>query len=174
VPEHRAETPAEYRVLESFLWHGFKAGRSDWKTWVLSKLPETSAAAARAAFDRAIELHGSLRWLQAENSGMQIGVNLAASLETLNRLITCYRIQPRLGQNGNLSLASDNPSNPVSHLLLMALSALQSGSWRRFKLCSDPKCRASYFDASKATAKTWCSMATCGSRNKMRRYRARI
>ena len=174
MPEHRPETPSEFRILESFLWHDFETARSDWNAWVLRKLPETSEAAARAAFHRAIELHGALRWLQAANSGMKIGINLAASLETLNRLITYYRIQPRLREIGYLSLASESPSNPVSHLLLMALSALQSGSWRRFKLCSDPECRASYYDASKAATKTWCSMATCGSRNKMRRYRARI
>jgi predicted RNA-binding Zn ribbon-like protein len=174
VPEHRAETPPEYRVLESFLWHDFEAARSEWKGWVLRKLPETSEAAARAAFHRAMQLHGSLRSLQAANSGLPIGIHRVASLETLNRLVTYSRIQPRIGRNGSLSLASDNPSNPVSHLLLMALSAFESGSWRRFKLCSDPQCRASYYDASKAAAKTWCSMATCGSRNKMRRYRARI
>jgi predicted RNA-binding Zn ribbon-like protein len=56
----------------------------------------------------------------------------------------------------------------------MALEALQSGIWRRFKLCHDPTSRASYYDVSKAAAKTWCSMETCDSRNKMRRYRAKI
>ena len=51
--------------------------------------------------------------------------------------------------------------------------AMQAGQWRRFKLCRDPSCRASFYDASKAAAKNWCAMQTCGSRNKMRRYRAR-
>jgi predicted RNA-binding Zn ribbon-like protein len=50
---------------------------------------------------------------------------------------------------------------------------MQMGDWGRFKLCRDPACCASYYDASKSAAKTWCSMETCGSRNKMRRYRAK-
>lgn len=104
---------------------------------------------------------------------MRIGKEIAASHELLNRLIASYRIEPRLGENGEISLATNKPADPVAGLILMVLDALQSGFWRRFKLCHEPTCSASYYDASKAAAKTWCSMQTCGSRNKMKRYRAR-
>ena len=173
MPEHRPETPAKYRQLESFLWHDFEAGRSDWKDWLHRKLPNDSLAAA-ATFHRAMQLHAALRSLQAANSGMQIGKELAASHEALNGLIASYRIEPRLDEDGQVSLATNKPADPVAHLMLMVLDALQAGYWRRFKLCHEPTCRASYYDASKAAAKTWCSMQTCGSRNKMKRYRARV
>ena len=65
-----------------------------------------------------------------------------------------------------------DPVDPVAPLLVLALEAIRADAWRRFKLCREPGCRASFFDSSKATAKTWCAMRTCGSRNKMRRYRA--
>jgi len=174
MPEHRPETPAKYRDLESFLWHDFEAGRSDWKVWLHRKLPGHSSSAAAATFQRAMQLHAALRSLQAANSGMRIGKELAASHEVLNRLIAGYRIEPRLGEDGQISLATGKPADPVAGLMLMVLEALQSGFWRRFKLCHEPTCRASYYDASKAAVKTWCSMQTCGSRNKMKRYRARI
>jgi predicted RNA-binding Zn ribbon-like protein len=173
VPEHRPETPAKYRHLESFLWHDFEAGRSDWKVWVHRKLPSYSPAVAAATFQRAMQLHAVLRSLQAANSGMLIDKELVAGREMLNGLIALYRIEPRLDEDGQVSLATNKPSDPVLHLMLMVLDALQSGFWRRFKLCHEPTCRASYYDASKAAAKTWCSMQTCGSRNKMKRYRAR-
>jgi predicted RNA-binding Zn ribbon-like protein len=173
MPEHRKETPSKYRDLESFLWHDFEAGRGDWKVWVRRKMPDTSEAAAEAAFRRSMQLHLALRSLQAANSGMQTGEELPAARETLNRLVSIYRIQPRLGEGGQLSLAPNKPPDPVAGLILIVLDALQSGVWRRFKLCHEPTCRASYYDASKAAAKTWCSMETCGSRNKMKRYRAK-
>ena len=173
MPEHRLGTPSRYRDLESFLWHDFEAGRSDWKAWVSRKMPDTSIAAAEVAFRPAMQLHRALRSLQAANSGMRIGKELAAAHEMLNRLIAHYRIQPHLGEDGGISLAPNKPADPVASLILMMLDALQSGFWRRFKLCHEPTCRASYYDASKASAKIWCSMQTCGSRNKMKRYRAK-
>ncbi len=172
VPEHRRETPVKYRNLESFLWHDFAAGRSDWKVWLRRKMPNDSQK-AEAAFHPAMRLHSALRSLQAANSGMRIGAELAASRAVLNRLIARYRIQPRLGEDGQVSLATDKLADPVAALILMVVDALQSGFWRRFKLCHEPTCRASYYDASKPAAKTWCSMGTCGSRNKMKRYRAK-
>lgn len=174
MPEHRAGTPGTLSILESFLWHDFEAGLSDWRAWLLRKMPDTSKAAAEAAFRHGMQLHSTLRSLQAANSGILIGKEAAASREKLNRLIARYRIQPRLGEDREFSLTSDSLANPVVRLILMALEALQSGLWRRFKLCHEPTCRASYYDASKAAAKTWCSMETCGSRNKMRRYRAKV
>jgi len=61
---------------------------------------------------------------------------------------------------------------PAALLLIEALEAMRLGLWRRFKLCREATCRASFYDASKAAGKVWCEMTTCGSRNKMRRYRA--
>ena len=171
MPEHRAETPGSFSELESFLWHDFEAGLEDWAAWVRRKMPDVPAATAAAGFRPGMRLHGALRSLQAANSGITTGQEVAGR-ETLNRLVFDYAIRPRLGEDGRLHLASDGPADPVERLILGALEAVRSDAWRRFKLCREPTCRASYYDASKAAAKTWCSMRTCGSRNKMRRYRA--
>jgi predicted RNA-binding Zn ribbon-like protein len=174
VPEHRPGTPGKYRCLESFLWYDFEAGRSDWEVWLHRKLPDVSPVRAASVFRRAMQLHVTLRSLQAANSGIRIGEELSVvGHETLNQLISFYGIKPRLSEDGQISLATDKPGDPVAGLILMVLDALQSGFWRRFKLCNEPTCRASYYDASKAAVKTWCSMRTCGSRNKMKRYRSK-
>jgi predicted RNA-binding Zn ribbon-like protein len=173
VSEHHPGTPDKYRDLESFLWHDFEAGRSDWAAWLRRKMPDQFNEAAKSSFRRAMHLHAALRSLQAANSGMRTGEDIAASRETLNRLISRYRIRPRLDLDGQFSLATEAPTDPIAALILMLLDALQSGLWKRFKLCYEPTCRASYYDASKPGAKTWCSMDICGSRNKMKRYRAK-
>ena len=172
MPEHRPETPDGLSDLESFLWNDFEAGLADWQAWVRRKMPNTSRAVATAAFHHGMRLHVALRSLQAVNSGIRIDEAVAGH-EAFNDLIAHYVIQPRLGEDGRLCFASDSPGDPVVRLVVMVMEALQSGDWRRFKLCREPTCRASYYDASRAAAKTWCSMATCGSRDKMRRYRAR-
>lgn len=173
MPEHRTGTPARLSQLESFLWHDFDAGFDDWNVWVRRKMPHSAeATTTKSAFRYGMQLHAALRSLQAANSGMATS-NEVAGRETFNRLVARYGIHPHLGEDGVIVLASDRPTDGVVSLMLAAFEAMQTGVWKRFKLCREPTCRASYYDASKPAAKTWCSMDTCGSRNKMRRYRAK-
>jgi predicted RNA-binding Zn ribbon-like protein len=51
--------------------------------------------------------------------------------------------------------------------------AERDGTWRRLKICREDTCGAVYYDRSKNSSKTWCSMAICGNRNKTRSYRDR-
>jgi predicted RNA-binding Zn ribbon-like protein len=173
MPEHRAGTPSRLKDLESFLWRDFEGGLRDWITWVHQHFPDTSKNSAEAVFQWGMSLHAALRSLQAANSGVSDGQQFDAC-QVLNNLIADYSIQPRIGEQARLCLASDHLPDPVLFLILLALEALQSGVWRRFKLCQEPTCRASFYDASKAAGKTWCSMEICGSRNKMRRYREKL
>ena len=170
MPEHRAGTPGSLTGLESFLWNDFEAGPVEWQAWVGRKLPDLQGAAS--SFHQGMLLHGALRSLEATNNRIDNQAE-GAACATLNRLIAGYCIAPRLGPDGALRLVPGDPADPVARLVVMALEAMQTGVWHRFKLCREPICRTSYYDASKAGAKTWCSMETCGSRNKMRRYRAR-
>ena len=173
MPEHRERTPSALRDLESFLWHDFEAGADDWLAWLKRKMPDVGDALARASVADAAELHAALRSLQAANSGFA-SVAAGAGHLAINRLVERLGVRPYLRPNTTLHLTADEPAAPVVSLLLTALEIMQSGQWRRFKLCREPTCRASYYDASKAVAKMWCAMETCGSRDKMRRYRARV
>lgn len=166
MPEHRTETPERLAGLESFLWHDFDAGPDDWRRWLRRKLPDVGDEAARGSFDDAMRLHRALRGLQAAESP-------EASRESFDRLVASCVIRPSLARDGRLAFVAPDPEGPMARILIWALDAMQAGQWRRFKLCRDPSCRASFYDASKAAAKNWCAMQTCGSRNKMRRYRAR-
>jgi len=65
----------------------------------------------------------------------------------------------------------------VDQFLGMVSSAIiQStllGTWTRLKICRSSTCRWAYYDHSKNGSGAWCSMRSCGSREKARAYRAR-
>lgn len=47
------------------------------------------------------------------------------------------------------------------------------GTWQRLKTCRNDECRWAFYDKSKNARRVWCSMASCGCREKSRSYRAR-
>ncbi|WP_407552550.1 CGNR zinc finger domain-containing protein [Streptomyces sp. Pv4-95] len=52
-------------------------------------------------------------------------------------------------------------------------TAVADGTWSRLKACEAHDCRWVFYDKSPAGRSRWCTMAVCGSRAKMRTYRAR-
>ncbi|MFI5526772.1 CGNR zinc finger domain-containing protein [Streptomyces platensis] len=52
-------------------------------------------------------------------------------------------------------------------------TAVANGTWTRLKACEAHDCRWVFYDRSPAGRSRWCTMAVCGSRAKMRTYRAR-
>lgn len=116
-------------------------------------------------------LQGVLRALQAQNSGLAEG-DAAAASAALTRLLAERQAGVQVKANGEIAFAFA-VAGPLEHLLGLALAAIQTGDWPRFKVCRDPDCRASFFDATRNGSKTWCAVATCASRNKMRRARRR-
>lgn len=172
MPEHRAGTPAAYRELESFLWHDFAGGLDDWAAWLRHRGARALDPASSVA--AAMRLHAALRTLEAGHGDREDSQHdAAAARRVLNDLVAEVDIRPQIDLAGHVHLVASDASAPVAVLLHETLEAMSAGAWRRFKLCREPSCRASYYDVSKAAAKLWCEMTTCGSRNKMRRYRAR-
>ncbi|WP_410568705.1 CGNR zinc finger domain-containing protein [Amycolatopsis sp. cmx-4-61] len=53
-----------------------------------------------------------------------------------------------------------------------AVAVLGGGDAARLRECANPECSLLFLDTSRAGARRWCSMAACGSRDKMQRYRA--
>jgi len=170
LPEHRQGTPSAYVTLESFLWRDF-CDSAEWREWARKHALGSAADGVPPQFRLAMGLQRALRALELENNGGPADHGAAAQL---NALIARFKVQPRLSPAGEISVAAAHLGNsPVARLLIMAVEAMQSGTWRRFKLCREPTCSASFYDASKSGTKIWCSMALCGSRDKMRRLRQR-
>ncbi|MGY1436129.1 CGNR zinc finger domain-containing protein [Streptomyces reniochalinae] len=61
----------------------------------------------------------------------------------------------------------------TAHLAVRIATAAGDGTWARLKACEAHDCLWVYYDRSPAGRSRWCTMAVCGSRAKMRTYRAR-
>lgn len=50
---------------------------------------------------------------------------------------------------------------------------LQTGEWRRVKICENQACQWIFYDESRNRARRWCDDKACGNLLKVRRFRAR-
>lgn len=167
MPEHRDGTPEHLRDLESFLWWDFD-DLATWTSWVEKR--GGSESLATASFDNALGIQRILRELEA---GHNAQAQADDAIDRLNDAVAAHGIRPCATRDGSMSFDAGESADPVGRILALVMRAMAEGHWRRFKLCRDRICRASYYDATRNGAKTWCSMDTCGSRNKMRRFRAK-
>jgi predicted RNA-binding Zn ribbon-like protein len=68
----------------------------------------------------------------------------------------------------------DDPTGEALARLAMPLvETIATGDTSRLRICDNDACRWVFEDASRAGRRRWCDMATCGNRDKVRRYRSR-
>jgi len=90
----------------------------------------------------------------------------------LNEAAAETGLRPRFDETG-LTPAAGGVRDAIGRLLGVAFIAELTGSWHRFRLCADPTCTTVFYDRSKNRSAKWCSMQTCGNRNKVRAFRQR-
>lgn len=62
----------------------------------------------------------------------------------------------------------------IGAVLVEVYKAMENGTWSRMKACGRDSCRWAFYDNARNRSAKWCSMATCGNREKAKSYRARI
>ncbi len=72
-----------------------------------------------------------------------------------------------------LQPAGSGPEGAVGRLLIILFEAMRDGSWLRMKRCPGNGCPFTFYDSSRNRTGTWCSMAVCGNRAKVRSYQQR-
>jgi predicted RNA-binding Zn ribbon-like protein len=74
---------------------------------------------------------------------------------------------------GTLGVAPHEPSvaGALAMLVHLTYEAQLLGEFERFKACN--ACGWCYYDSTRNRSRRWCDMARCGSREKVRAYRAR-
>jgi predicted RNA-binding Zn ribbon-like protein len=60
----------------------------------------------------------------------------------------------------------------MGRIVAAMYAAMEGEDWRRLKLCSSQACRWVFYDRSKNHSSRWCTMASCGNREKARRFRS--
>ncbi|MFE7778076.1 CGNR zinc finger domain-containing protein [Streptomyces sp. NPDC057445] len=125
-------------------------------------LAEGDVAAAR-------ELREALRAACLAHAG-----HLApGEVDTLDRLLSAAPLLVGVDGAGTAELRPADPASLVSRVAAAIATAAAEGTWLRLKACEAEDCHWAYYDRSPAGRSRWCTMSVCGSRAKMRAYRAR-
>ena len=105
------------------------------------------------------------------------GQKVAGSrIRQANAALSTASLQLRVDETGDVQLVPhatlDGAAAVTAHVAAGIARSIDDGSWYRLKACASDECRWVYFDRSRSGASRWCTMKICGSRAKMRRYRA--
>lgn len=136
-------------------------------------LGQSGAAAARdlAALR---ELRAALRAACLAHTGTDMPVEASAALERRLARAPLVLVPDETGA-AELRPAPGLSGIPAltAHIAAGIAAATADGSWQRLKACEACDCLWVFYDRSPAGRGRWCSMAVCGSRAKMRTYRAK-
>ena len=122
---------------------------------------------------RAVRLREALRRLLLANNGASVDrdaivtLNEAVSGAALSVRFDLHEAKPALAVEGS------GPGAVVAPIVAIVYEAMVNGTWERLKACPADDCHWAFYDRSKNRSGTWCNMAVCGNRAKVRAYRER-
>ncbi len=141
------------------------------------------AARAGLAVDRSPspEALARLHDLRAALTGIFVAlaeerVPQSAHLALLNAELAETRAAERLvaaADGYRLEDGTPDSIDRLRHAIVRDAAALLTGERRRIKRCPAHECQWLFYDGSKNLSRRWCAMDDCGTRDKVRRFRAR-
>ncbi len=148
---------------------GDAAGLSSWLG--ARGLLATGRQAGAEDLARALELREALRRTMLANND---GPAAEADAAVLERAARRGELSVRFRDGASLlEPCVDGPDGALAALLAPVAEAMSDGSWARVKACRADDCHWAFYDLSRNRSGTWCDMAICGNREKVRAYRAR-
>ncbi len=139
-------------------------------------LPGAGATFGADDVTAATDLREALRAVLRANSGAAPDPAAAA---LVNRAAERAPLRLRLDPSGGARLeeaAGDGTAGveaALGRILAAAYTGMAGGTWARLKVCASDDCEWAFYDRSRNHSGQWCDMAVCGSRHKVRAYRAR-
>jgi len=129
-------------------------------------------AADEADLKHAIALREAIRGAIGANSG---GSVYPVNIGTLNGAVSASRLLPRFGPDGTARLEpqADGVEGALGRIVAAVFAAMNEEGWTRLKLCDSATCRWAFYDQSRNRSSRWCRMASCGNRQKAKRFRER-
>ena len=143
------------------------------KDWLVAKgLMDRTQAADEAALKHAIALREAIRGAIGANSGRAV---YPVDIGTLNRAVSASHLIPRFGPDGKarLEVQAEGVEGALGRIVAAVFGAMREEGWARLKLCGSPTCRWAFYDQSRNQSSRWCRMASCGNREKAKRFRER-
>lgn len=141
------------------------------RRWLASKGVEaTLDEPARAGL---VALREAFRDLLEGNGGHEVSPeSVALVMHRLNATRLAVVITEE-GAHAHPAPEETGVDDFYARLAAAMITASVYGTWQRLKVCRNDECRFAFYDKSKNARRQWCSMATCGCREKARNYRAR-
>jgi predicted RNA-binding Zn ribbon-like protein len=142
-------------------------------TWLVEQaLTRGEVHATAADLARAVELREALRRLLLEHTGVEVEGDSASAV--LDRTARRARIELRF-EHGHVALtpAATGVDAGLGRLVIAVHDAMADGSWDRLKACRASDCEWAFIDNARNHSRAWCSMKSCGNREKARVFRER-
>jgi predicted RNA-binding Zn ribbon-like protein len=135
-------------------------------------LIEAGAAVEAADLGHAIAVREAIRGILGANSGGRV---YPIDVATLNQAAVASRLRVRFGPDGKARLEPEATGvvGAMGRIVATVFAGMAEPDWSRLKLCSSQACRWAFYDRSRNHSSRWCTMASCGNRQKARRFRSR-
>jgi len=143
------------------------------ETWLVARgLMEPGQQVTEADLKHAIAVREAIRGVIGANSG---GTIYPLDIAILNEAATASRLRARFGADGKARLEPEagGVAGAMGRMVAAVFTAMADEDWSRLKLCGSATCRWAFFDRSRNHSSRWCTMASCGNRQKARRFRQR-
>jgi predicted RNA-binding Zn ribbon-like protein len=142
-------------------------------TWLSSNgIAAKNVRPNRADLDHALKLREALRAILLANTGVEVDTKTAFAV--LDGVACRARVELRFDHgHDDLRPASDGAPAALGRIAIAVHSAMADGSWPLLKACRARDCEWAFIDTAKNHSRTWCSMGSCGNREKARAFRER-
>jgi predicted RNA-binding Zn ribbon-like protein len=127
---------------------------------------------SEADLKNAIAVREAIRGVIGANTGATI---YPLDIASLNGAAAASRLRARFGADGKARLEPEagGVAGAMGRLVATVFTAMADEDWSRLKLCGSSTCRWAFYDRSRNHSSRWCTMASCGNRQKARRFRQR-
>ncbi len=130
------------------------------------------ARATQTELAEALGVREALRELMGAQNGLPGDVEAATAV--LDAAACRAALGVRFADGGaHVEPAAPGVRGAVGLILAEVSAAMVDGTWSRMKACRAGTCRWAFFDTAKNHSRAWCSMQSCGNREKVRAYRER-
>ena len=141
------------------------------RRWLVAHdLMEAGAAVTEPDLKHAVALREAIRGVIGANTG---GAVYPVDLATHNEAATASRLRARFGPDGRARLEPEAAGvvGALGRIVAAVFASMREPDWSRLKLCGSAACRWAFYDRSRNHSSRWCTMASCGNREKARRFR---
>jgi predicted RNA-binding Zn ribbon-like protein len=148
------------------------AGPPELESWLKGHDLLPGGDVGRKDLERAVAFREDLRAMLLANNGVPAS---AEAVDRLNELARSCALTVRFDAEGGISLETESSGvdGAIARLLGIVLESIEHQTWTRLKACPGDACQWAFYDRSRNSSGTWCTMSVCGNRAKARAYRKR-